>query len=160
MSTATKPLETDAYIQHHMQNLQLNLHTFTIGDGGFWTLDLDTIFVSVILGGAVLLLFYLLVVRKARAGVPTKMQNLAEVTVEAIGKVVKDACRADQIFISSIALTIFIWVFLMNFMDLVPVDLLPVAMKLLGFHHFRAVPTADPMMTFAMSITVFVLIIY
>src|SRR3990167_3226650 len=159
MSTATPPLEKAEYIQHHMQNLQLNLHNFKMGNGGFWTLDLYTIFVSLVLGSLFLFLFYL-VARKVHSGVPSKSQNFIEVCVEAIGKIVKDACHHHQMFISCMALTIFIWVFLMNFMDLIPVDLLPMAMKLFGVHYFRAVPTADPTMTFAMSITVFILIIF
>jgi F-type H+-transporting ATPase subunit a len=148
------------YIQHHMQNLQLNLHTGQIGDGGFWTLNLDTIFVSLVLGLLVIGLLYLGVARKATSGVPKGLQNVAEIAVESIAKTVNDACHADKLFISSIALTVFLWVFLMNFMDLVPVDLLPYGLGLVGVSHFRAVPTADPMMTFAMSLTVFVLVIY
>lgn len=159
MSTVTPPIEKAEYIQHHMQNLQLNLHNFTLSNGGFWTIDLDTVLVSVVLGCLFLFLFYW-VARKAHSGVPTKGQNLVEISIESIGKIVKDSCHHDRLFISSIALTIFIWVFLMNFMDLVPVDLLPAFMKLFGVHYFRAVPTADPSMTFAMSIGVFILIIY
>ena len=72
----------------------------------------------------------------------------------------KDAFHHENKLVGPLALTIFLWVFLMNFMDLVPVDLLPQLAVWLGLGHFRAVPTADPMMTFAMSLTVFVLVIY
>src|SRR5690606_39187164 len=66
----------------------------------------------------------------------------------------------DRRFIAPLALTIFMWVFLMNFMDMVPVDLLPRLFGYAGVEHFKVVPTADPMLTFAMSITVFILIIF
>ena len=155
-----KPQITDAeYVQHHMQNWQLNLHNFTIGNGGFWTLNLDTIIVAFVLGVLFLSLFYW-VARSPHAGVPGKLQNFVELAVEKVDSTVKESFHGNTGFIAPLALTIFVWVFLMNFMDLVPVDLLPRLLALVGVHHFRAVPTADAMQTFAMSISVFILIIF
>lgn len=147
------------YVQHHMQHWQLNLHDFTYTNGGFLTLNLDTILISVALGILFLSLFYL-VARRAVIGVPGKGQNFVELAVETVDGLVKDTFHGDRSLIAPLALTIFVWVFLMNFMDLVPVDLVPRLFHYAGVEHFKAVPTADPTLPFAMSITVFILIIY
>lgn len=152
-------LEKTEYIQHHMHNWQLNLHNLSFSNGGFWTLDLDTILVSVVLGVAFLYLFYR-IAKRATIYAPGKMQNVLELSIEGIEKVTEESAHMDRRFIASMALTIFVWVFLMNFMDLIPVDLIPMVMHYLGVPYFRAVPTADPTMTFAMSLTVFALILY
>ncbi len=150
----------DEYIQHHMHNWHLNLHNFTFSDGGFWTLDLDTIIVSIALG-LVFLILFAVIARRAKAGKPSKWQNFVELSVESVDSVVKESCHhGDRRLIAPMALTIFMWVFLMNFMDLVPVDALPRLMGFAGAPYFRAVPTADPALTFALSLTVFVLIIF
>ena len=73
---------------------------------------------------------------------------------------VKESFHGDSRLIAPLSLTIFVWVFLMNFMDLIPVDLLPRLLSLVGVEHFKAVPTADPMMTFGLSIPVFFLIVF
>ena len=149
------------YIQHHLINLQLDLRTMHLvaHQQSFWTLNLDTFFVSIVLGLIFFLVFYS-VARRAHSGVPKGMENFIEWCVESIDNTVKDAFHHENKMIAPLALTIFAWVFLMNFMDLIPVDLLPRLAMWLGLGHFRAVPTADPMMTFAMSICVFILIIY
>lgn len=147
------------YVQHHMQHWQLNLHDFTYTNGGFLTLNLDTIIISVALGILFLSLFYL-VARRAVIGVPGKGQNFVELAVETVDGLVKDTFHGDRSLIAPLALTIFVWVFFMNFMDLVPVDLVPRLFHYAGVEHFKAVPTADPTLPFAMSITVFILIIY
>lgn len=146
------PATSAEYLQHHMQNWQC-------GDGGFWTLNLDTIFVSVFLGALFILLFYC-VVRKATASVPGKWQNAIELAVEGVTKITHESCHVGQSFVAPLALTVFVWVFLMNFMDLIPIDFFPVVMSLFGVHNFRLVPTADPTLTFAMSAGVFLLVIY
>lgn len=154
-----KTMTSTEYVQHHMHHWQLNLHNFTFTNGGFWTLNLDTILISVLLGGLFLIAFYL-VARRPLLGVPGKMQNFVEVSVETVDNTVSDSFHGNRSFIAPLGLTIFIWVFLMNFMDLVPVDLLPRTFSFMGVHYFKAVPTADPTLTFAMSITVFILIIF
>lgn len=147
------------YIQHHMLHWKLNLHNFTFTDGGFWTLNVDTILISLVLGSLFIILFYA-VARRAVVGVPARSQNFCEMAVEAVDSTVQDSFHGNRHFIAPLALTIFMWVFLMNFMDMVPVDLLPRLLDYAGVEHFKVVPTADPMLTFAMSITVFILIIY
>lgn len=147
------------YVQHHMVHWKLNLHNFSFTDGGFWTINLDTVLIALLLGVLFIGLFYA-VARRAVVGVPNKMQNFVEMAVEAVDGTVKDSFHGNRLLIAPFALTIFIWVFLMNFMDLVPVDLLPRLFQHVGVDHFKVVPTADPMQTFAMSLTVFVLILF
>lgn len=158
MSTAVH-ITPGEYIQHHMVHWQLNLHNFTFTNGGFWTLNLDTIIMGLVLGLLFLGLFFI-VSRRVTVGVPKPMQNFVEVAVETVDGAVKDSFHGDRGLIAPLALTIFIWVFLMNFMDMVPVDLIPRLLGFAGIEHFKVVPTADPMQTFAMSITVFVLILF
>lgn len=147
------------YVQHHMQHWQLNLHNFTFANGGFWTVNVDTILVSVILGGLFLLLFYW-AARNPVTSIPGKLQNFVELAIETVDGMVKETFHGNRNLIAPLGLTIFIWVFMMNFMDLVPVDLLPRIFAQTGVTYFKSVPTADPTLTFAMSITVFVLIIF
>ncbi len=101
-----------------------------------------------------------LAARKATTGVPGKLQNLVEIVVEFVGKSVTDTFHGTSKVIAPLALTIFVWVFLMNVMDLLPIDLVPRALEYVGFTHFKSVPTADPNMAFAMSLSVFALIIF
>lgn len=158
--SATEKLTSGEYIQHHLQHLQLNLHTMKIGpDGSFMVLNLDTISISVVLGVLFLAFFYF-IARRAQAGVPSKLQNFLEIAVDAVNGLVKEAFHAENKFVAPLGLTIFFWVLLMNFMDLIPVDLLPKVLGLFGVPEYKAVATADPMLTFGMSLTVFLLVIY
>ncbi|MEM1243525.1 MAG: F0F1 ATP synthase subunit A [Pseudomonadota bacterium] len=158
MTTSSAPTSGE-YIQHHLVHLQLNLHNFKLGDGGFWTLNLDTMIVSIVLG-VVFLFFFYQVAKRVTAEVPGKGQNFIEMIVEFVDTTVKETFHGRSNLIAPMALTIFIWVFLMNFMDLLPVDLLPRIMSWFGIQHFKSVPTADPMATFGMSIVVFLLVIF
>lgn len=156
MSTAL--LTPSQYIQHHLEHLTLNLKTFTIdADGGIWALNLDTFIVSVALAAFIMITFRLVAVRMKE--VPSGMQNVVEMTLEFIDKTVHEVFHHKTTFIPSLALTIFLWVFLMNAMDLLPVDFLPRILGFFGVPYFKSVPTADPNATFAMSISVFILII-
>jgi len=92
--------------------------------------------------------------------VPGKVQNFVEILIEFVDKTVRESFHGRSMLIAPLALTIFVWIFLMNFMDLLPVDLLPAILSLFGVHYFRSVPTADPNATFGMSLSVFFLIIY
>ncbi|MBX3708410.1 MAG: F0F1 ATP synthase subunit A [Gammaproteobacteria bacterium] len=147
------------YIQHHLEHLTLNLKTFTLGEGGgFWTLNLDTLLVSIFIG---LLVFGTLSIAARRvAEIPGRLQNFAEIIIEYVDKTVHEIFHHKSTFIPSLALTIFLWIFFMNAMDLLPVDLLPRIASVFGISHFKSVPTADPNATFAMSLTVFALIIF
>lgn len=145
------------YISHHLTNLEFNLQTMSVGNGGFWTLHLDTIFMSLLMG-TIFFVSFLLVARKARYGVPSLWQNIVEVIVEFVDQQVVDTLGRSSQFVGGLSLTIFVWVFLMNFMDMVPVDLFPKIASLMGIDYFRAVPTADLNMTFGLSLAVFAII--
>jgi len=148
MSSGTSGSE---YIKHH-------LHHLSIGDG-FWAVHLDTLIVSWILG-----LFFLSIFRSvaknASSGVPNGLQNFVEFLYDFADSQVKDTFHGKSKLIGPLALTVFVWVFLMNFMDLLPVDLLPMIVSLFGVEYLRVVPTADPNHTLGMALGVFLLVIF
>jgi F-type H+-transporting ATPase subunit a len=152
-------MSQSGYIEHHLEHLQLNLHTFTIGNGGFWTLNLDTFSIGLItallIGGT-----FRYVATRMSIGVPGRLQNFVEVAVDFVQRTVHESFHGKSDLIAPLALTLFLWIFLMNTLDLLPVDLLPTILGIFGIHNFKIVPTADPNMTFAMSLSVFVLIIF
>jgi F-type H+-transporting ATPase subunit a len=148
---AAGPANSTEYITHHLTH-------FTVGEG-FWSFHVDTIFMSVVLGIVTLGLFWS-ASRKATAGVPTRWQAFVEMVVEFIDTTVKEVFHLDRSFLAPLALTIFVWVFLMNAMDLLPLDLPGKVASLFGIHYWRVVPTADANTTFAMSITVLVVVLY
>lgn len=145
------PSSVTDYIVHHLTNLQTG--------EGFWTLHLDSLFFAIVLGVLFAGSFYV-AARKATAGVPGNWQNFVELMVEFVDTQVKDTFHGTSKLIAPLALTIFCWVWLMNFMDLVPVDLLPSIADKLGVHYLKVVPTTDLNMTFGMSISVFLLMIF
>lgn len=153
-------LSSADYVQHHLTHLMLNLHTFKIGPtDNFWAINLDSLIVAWILGGLFLALFAF-IARRAHSAAPGKWQNFVELCIESVDGVVNESYSRKSSLVAPLALTIFAWVFLMNFMDLLPVDLLPALLGMAGVGHFKVVPTSDPMMTFGMSLTVFILIIF
>jgi F-type H+-transporting ATPase subunit a len=130
----------------------------SIGEGGgFWTLNLDTFIISVSI--ALLIFGSLRFVATRMKEVPGFLQNIVEVTLEFVGNAVHEIFHHKSTFIPSLALTIFLWVFFMNAMDLLPVDFIPRIAAFFGAPYFKSVPTADPNATFAMSLTVFGLIV-
>lgn len=175
------------YIQHHLQNMvygKLPAGKYTQADGslkilekdtwtlahspeeakemGFMALHLDTLGWSIFLGILFSFLFYR-VSRKASTGVPKGFQSFVELVVDFIDKVVSDTFHHKNKLIAPMALTIFCWVFLMNLMDLIPVDWLPfVAQKISGDDHlyFKVVPTTDANATLGMAFSVFMLMIF
>ena len=153
------PPNPEEYVQHHLNHLMLNLHTFTLGDGGFWTINLDTMVISFTIGLLFFALFRFVAVRMT-SGVPGKLQNFIEMVLEFVDKTVKESFHGTNDLIAPLALTIFVWILLMNIMDLFPVDMLPTILSFFGVHNFRSVPTADPNATFGMSIAVFALVVY
>jgi F-type H+-transporting ATPase subunit a len=153
-------LSNSDYIHHHLGYLSFNLKTMQLGSsGGFWTLHLDTIFFSVLLGVLTLGGLYLSA-RRVSTGVPSKLQNLAEMLLSFANSQVKESFHGENQLIGPLALTVFVWVLAMNAMDILPVDLLPLLGNSLGVHHLRFVPTNDLMMTFSLSLSVFALIIF
>ncbi len=143
--------DASAYIQHHLTNL-------SIGDG-FWTLHLDTLLFSIVLGVLFISLFRYAALR-AVAGVPGRLQNFVEVMLEFVEHQVRGSFSGRNRLMAPLALTIFVWVFLMNLMDLVPVDLLPWLASQGGVNYLKVVPTTDLNATFAMSLSVFAMVIY
>lgn len=153
-------LSNTDYIKHHLTYLTFDLKTMQFGaQNGFWTVNLDTVFFSLILGIFVLSFFFI-ASRKVTAGVPGRLQNAVESILVFADDQVKDCFHGKSPVIGPLALTIFLWVFTMNFMDILPVDLLPVIGGWLGFHHLKVVPTTDLNLTFGMSLSVFFLILF
>jgi F-type H+-transporting ATPase subunit a len=152
LSVESNPVE---YINHHLNN-------FCIGQCermGFWSLKLDTLFIS--LGLAALLVYIgYRIGRNLSLSEPGGIQNVMEVVVEFVDQQIKDIFPGHNPLIGPLALTIFVWVFLMNAMDLIPVDLLPGLGGVMGIHSIRAVPTAELDTTFALALTVFGLMIF
>ena len=146
------------FISQHLQYLTFNLKTMSFGDGGFWTLNLDTLVIS-ILFGVLFLVVFRYAAKRAVSGTPGKLQNFVEIMVEFVAKLARDSYLGDDKLVGPLALTIFVWVFLLNFMDLLPIDVLPRLLSLFHITAIRDVPTDDPNLTFAMSLSVFFLII-
>ena len=145
------PANATEYIVHHLTNLH-------VGEG-FWNLHLDSMIYAV----ALAVLFagsFWFAARKATAGVPGRWQNFVEMMVEFVDTQVKDSFHGSSKLIAPLALTIFCWIFLMNFMDLVPVDLLPAAGAAVGIEYMKVVPTTDLNITLGMSLTVFALMLF
>jgi len=149
------PQNPTQYIHHHLSHLQVHL-----GSSSFLTLNLDTLIISFLLGALFLGVFYAIALASS-PDVPNRWQNLVEILIEFAENQTKDCfLHGAPRIIAPMALTIFVWVFLMNFMDLIPVDLLPLGAMHMGIGHLRVVPTADLNATFAMSLTVFAMILY
>lgn len=154
-----QPANAAAYVQHHLHHLTLNLKTGQLNaDGGFWSLHIDTLFFSVVLGVIFLGLMRFVALRVS-SGVPGRLQNFVELLVEFVDTQVKETFHSPSRLIAPLSLTIFAWILLMNFMDLLPVDLLPMVAGHLGLHYLRVVPTADVNTTFGLSLGVFALIL-
>jgi F-type H+-transporting ATPase subunit a len=130
-----------------------------LGNGGFWTLNIDTMIVGLItaflIGGLLRR-----VAKNMHTGVPGSLQNIAEMAIEWVDRTVHETYHGQSRLIAPLSLTIFLWIFLMNTLDLLPVDFFPTLLNFAGVSHFKSVPTADPNATFAMSLSVFVLIIF
>lgn len=166
---AGETLTSAGYIKHHLQNLTYG----QLPDGswgfaqtpeqakamGFWAFHLDSLFMSVFLGALFLLLFWL-AARRATAGVPAGGQNFVEWIVEFIDSSVRGSFTGRNALVAPLALTVFIWIFLMNLMDLLAIDHVPQAAHTLGFEFFKVVPTTDPNVTFGMALGVFALILF
>ena len=145
------------YISHH---LVFNTETVFSGEeNGFWTLHLDSLFYSVFMALLFCASFYF-AARKATIRAPSGWLGFVELVVVLIDEQVRDTYHGTSKLIAPLALTIFCWVFLMNFMDLIPVDLLPWVGGFAGIEYMRVVPSADLNITFGLSLTVFLLIIY
>ncbi len=142
------------YIKHHLTHLTVNQ-----GHGGFWMIHLDSVVFRLVIS-ALFIVTLGVVARRATSGVPGKLQAAVELLVEFVDRMVKDTFHGSSKFIAPLAITIFCIVFLENFMDILPVDVLPAAAKLFGVEHLRTVATADINTTVGMSLGVFLLLWY
>jgi F-type H+-transporting ATPase subunit a len=149
---------TSEYILHHLTNLKLDLTTMQLNPEatGFWVLHLDSMVFSVFLA-LVFVFMFRLAARKATSGVPGKWQSFIELCVSTVDLQVKDAYHHGAKFVAPMALTVGFWVFFMNFMDMLPVDLLPHVAGAAGVDHLRTVPSTDPNIAIGLSLTVFLI---
>src|SRR5688500_9016777 len=143
------------YIVHHLQHLQNKKQTSIVD---FSVFNLDSIFYAVVLGVVGCWLLWL-AARKATPGVPGRFQAAVEILVEMVDAQARGIVHNAQSrkLIAPLALTVFVWIFLMNAMDLLPVDLLPRVGELFGIHYMRVVPTADLSVTMGLSLGVLIL---
>ena len=157
------------YIKHHLTNLVYGQRpdgSWGIAHGadeikemGFWSINLDSMVFSVGLGLLFIRLFRR-AAKKASTDAPTGFQNFVEMIIEFIDESVRGSFSGKNSLVAPLALTIFIWVFLMNLMDLIPVDLIPWLAGLAGIPYLKIVPSTDPNVTFGLSLTVFALVLY
>ena len=162
-------LTTSDYIKHHLQNLTFGNHpengwsiahsASEAAEMGFMAVHLDSLFWSIVLGAGFLLAFRS-VAKKVTSDAPGSFQNFVEWIFDFIDDNVRGSFSGKNDLIAPLALTLFVWVLLMNLMDLVPVDWIPEVAKLLGIEYMKVVPTTDPNITFSLSLSVFVLMIY
>lgn len=124
-----------------------------------YTVNLDSLGITVILGIIFLVLFRF-AAKKTKSGVPTKLQCFVEMIFEFVQDTVSSIFKGKSKLIAPLSLTVFMWVFLMNLMDLLPIDLLPEFASFIGVPYFRVVPSADVNITLSMAVGVFLLIFY
>jgi F-type H+-transporting ATPase subunit a len=131
---------------------------------GFWAINVDSMLMSVLLGVLFVGLFRFVITRMTvEAPKGKSWQNVIEMIVEMVQDSIKNSFHARNEMIGPLALTIFVWIFMMNAMDLVPVDWIPLlAQTVMGDSHayFRAVPTTDLNITLGFAVSVFFLIIF
>jgi F-type H+-transporting ATPase subunit a len=149
---------TSEYILHHLTNLKLDLATGQINPEatGFWVLNLDSMVFSVVLA-LIFVVMFRAAAHKATSGVPGRWQAFIELCVSSVDSQVKDAYHHGAKFVAPMALAVGFWVFFMNFMDMLPVDLLPAIAGSAGIGHLRTVPSTDPNIALGMSLTVFLI---
>ena len=179
-----KELTTESYIEHHLTNLTCGktpdgwtCDPYKVEQMGFWAFHVDSLFWSIFLGGLFILFFKIAMPKKINAvSAPTGAQNFIEMSIEFVEDNVQSLFGSvKNTLIAPLALTVFVWILLMNLMDLVPVDFLPVLAGHIAYavagegvewiknpesFYFKVVPTTDPNITLGMAFAVFVLTIY
>jgi len=175
MASEHEVLTSSEYIKHHLTNLTFGkfpdghwgfAHGATpeetarqASDMGFWAFHVDTLGWSIFLGFLFIWLFRK-AAKKASADTPSGLQNFVEWLVEFVDTSVRGSFTAKNDIVAPLALTIFVWIWLMNFMDLIAVDFLPHLATSLGIPYMRVVPSTDPNITFGMSLSVFILVLF
>ena len=155
MAAAGQELTPTSYIGHHLTNQKVQL-----AEGPFWTLHVDTWLTAVMLG-VIGFGFFWWIVRGATAGVPSKRQAFVELVFDFVDDQVKGIFHGNRAFVAPLALTVFVWVFLMNAMDFIPVDLAALfTQNVLQQHEWKPVPTSDVNTTFALALSVWGLMIF
>ena len=157
------------FIRHHLTNLTFGQHpdgswgmahtNEEVANMGFMAVHVDSLFWSFVLGALFLWLFRKVAVNMT-TGTPGGLQNFIEVMIEFIDENVRGSFSAKNDLVAPMALTLFCWIFLMNLMDLVPVEVIPQALGLLGVHYQKVVPSTDPNITFGLALSVFALLIF
>ena len=175
---ASETLTSSEYIRHHLQNLTFGQHhdgswglahdAAEAADMGFWAINVDSMGMTLLLGG-LLMWFFRSVAKKVEAGVPSGAQNFAEWVIDFINDSVRGSFSGRNAMVAPLAFTIFLWIFLMNLMDLLPIDLVPEIAKFIGSNvfgmdphavFFKVVPSTDPNITFGMAFGVFALVLF
>lgn len=166
---ATGEVTSQEYIEHHLTNLtygrmpdgtyQFAHNPQEAADMGFWAIHVDSFAWSLGLGVLFLLIFGF-AARRATSGVPGGFQCAIEMIIEMIEGTARDIFSYKNDYIAPMAVTVFVWVFLMNLMDLIPVDWIPHAATLMGVHYMRIVPTTDVNVTMGMALMVFAMILF
>ena len=179
-----KELTTESYIQHHLTNLTCGktpdgwtCDPYKVEQMGFWAFHVDSLFWSIALGGLFIVFFKAAMPKKIDSNsAPTGAQNFVEMSIEFVEDNVQSLFGSvKNTLIAPLALTVFVWILLMNLMDLVPVDFLPVLAGHIAYavagesvewikspesFYFKVVPTTDPNVTLGMAFAVFILTIY
>lgn len=163
------PASTTEYIQHHLQNLVYGNHPDTgwsfahsaqeAAEMGFMAIHVDSMAWSIGLG-VIFCTVFRFAAQRATTGVPTGLLNFVELIIEFIDGSVKDSFHGSNKMVAPLALTIFVWIFMMNLMDLLPVDLVPSILGTVGVHFQKIVPSTDPNITMGMALGVFILMLY
>lgn len=157
--------DSQKYINHHLKHLQLDLLKFKIinqnENSSFWSLNIDSMFFSIFIGLLFCFIFYNIAKKFNIHETPSKIQSIIEIIVEFVDNNVNDIYHGKNKIIAPLSLTIFVWIFLMNFMDLfLPIDIISKIFNFLGFNYVRIVPTADINITLSMGLCVFLLILF
>jgi len=166
MASANGEVTASGYIEHHLQNLQICSgpdgwvwNDPNVCSGNFWAINVDSMFWTILLG-----VIFCAVFRKVATSMslenPGKLQAFIEVVYDFVATSVKETFHGDSKVVAPLALTIVAWVFLMNLMDLVPVDWIPEIAMLMGIPYMKVVPSTDVNITFGLSLSVFALILF